>query len=160
MTRHNLREHLSWLVLSTPSQPQQPAYAPPSTESANGLEAFLEDASPPLASPDIVSYPSPNPRALSDVDESTLPREFARPLLPASVLNARGGDAMARLQSGPKSSHRPRLLSESIPLSLQPPTPSSIRSAGTSLTDRYNAQWEQKPSGTSPYLFPYQNVQT
>jgi len=148
MTRHNLREHLNWLIVSPPSQPSQPAYAPPSTGSANGLDSFLDDPSPPLVSSDLASTSSIIRRAVNDVDGPAPPQEFARPLLPASVLNAQGGDAMARLQSGPKSGHKRQLLSESIPLSLQPPTPSSIRSVGTSLKDRYNAQWEQRAYGT------------
>lgn len=152
MTRHNLKEHLKWLVIPTPLQPQQLVYAPSSTEFANGLDSsFLEGSAPPLASPDPVSNSTQDPRAIGDVHERAPPEEFVRPSLPASVLNARVGDAMARLQSGPKSTHKPRLLSESIPLSLQPPTPSSTRSTGTSLTDRYNAQWEQRASGTPLY---------
>lgn len=150
MTRHNLREHLNWLMVSAHLQPPQPAYAPPSTENANGLYSSLDEPSPSLASSNLTTPPSPTPRATKNTDGPVRQQVFARPLLPASVLNAQIGDAMARLQSGPKPSHKTRLLSESIPLSLQPPTPSSIRSVGTSLRDQYNAQWERTASGETP----------
>ena len=150
MTRHNLREHLSWLIVSTPSGPQQPAYAPPNVGATTGLELILDTSSPQLASSNPGTTSVENSARINDVQRHTQPHNFARPLVAASVLNAQDGNVMARLQSGPKASHKPRLLlSEAIPLSLQPPTPSSIRTFGKSLTDRYNAQWEQRASGAN-----------
>lgn len=84
----------------------------------------------------------------SNADSSAQQWEFVRPDLPASVLNAQSGYEMARLQSGPKSRNKPRLLSEHIPVALRTPTPISIRKPGTSLKDQYSAQWDRKSSGT------------
>ena len=149
MTRNNLREHLTWLIGNGPSQPPQLEYAPPSTGASSVLEAILEDPSPTLVSIGPVS----DSTGIQVVFDNVLGQpEFARPSVPASVLNAHEADAMARLQSGPKSNYKPRLLSERIPLSLQTPSAPLARSPGQSLTDRYNAPWDQKASGTLPYI--------
>ena len=152
MTRNNLREHLTWLIGNGPPQPPQPEYTPPPTGASSVLEAILEDPSPPLVSAGPVSDSTRIQVVFDNVLGQESPPEFARPSVPASVLNAHGADAMARLQSGPKSNHKPRLLSERIPLSLQTPSAPLARPPGQSLTDQYNAPWDQKPSGTLPYI--------
>ena len=150
MTKHNIREHLTWLIKYNSLQPPQPVYVPPSTGLSSALEPSFNVQSPPqdvrrldsatfdeLGLPENVNGPHPA-------------REFVRPVLPASKLKAQNNDAMARLQSGPKSSHKPRLLSESLPLSLQTPSTSSGKVPRTSLKDQYNAQWERKAPGKNP----------
>jgi len=72
--------------------------------------------------------------------------EFARPLFPASALNALDKDDMARLQSAPKSNNKHRLLSETIPVALQSPTVTS-RTPGKSLTDNYSARYDRRTEG-------------
>ena len=152
MTTNNLREHLVWLIGNGLPQPPQPLYTPPSTEASSVLGAVSEDQSPlPIS-----AGPYSDSTEIVTVFENafgqqSLP-EFVRPSLPASVLNAHGADAMARLQSGPKSNHKSRLLSERMPLSLQTLSASLARPPGRSLTDQYNAPWEQKASGASSYL--------
>ena len=133
MTRHNLNQHLHWLLGSLPSETPQPAYAPSlisSVEQGPGnFESYrvAEDAD-------------------GNVNSTARQPDFARPTLPASVLNAQAGNEMARLQSGPKSSHKPRLLSEHIPVALQTSRVSTTPKPGTSLKDQYSAQWERRPS--------------
>lgn len=141
MTRHNLNQHLHWLLGSSLTEPPQPAYAPPLTSS-------VEDASSLPQEVEHLGLDTIVEEANSNVHSSARQPEFVRPTLPASVLNTQGGHEMARLQSGPKSSNKPRLLSEHIPVALQIPAPTSIRRPGTSLKDQYSAQWERRPSGT------------
>ena len=142
MTRHNLNQHLHWFLGSLPIDPPQPAYTPPPTLS-------VEEA---LSLPQEVERPGLDTiveETDSNASSSAQQRNFVRPALPASVLNAQSGHEMARLQSGPKSSNKPRLMSEHIPAVLKASTPVSIRKPGASLKDQYNAQWERKPSGTN-----------
>lgn len=141
MTRHNLNQHLHWLLGSLPIEPPQPAYAPLATSSVENASSLPQEVEH-LELDTIVE------EADKYVQSSATQPEFVRPTLPASILNTQDGQEMARLQSGPKSSNRPRLLSEHIPVALQTPTPTSIRKPGTSLKDQYNAQWERKPLGT------------
>ena len=137
MTRHNLNQHLDWFLGSSLTEPPQPAYAPPPTSSFPNPSSLPQEVeSLELA------------RIVEEVDNNVhspaRQPEFVRPTLPASVLNAQEGHDMARLQSGPKSSKKPQLLSERIPVALQSSTPISVRRPATSLKDQYNAQWETK----------------
>ena len=112
MTRHNLQENLIWLIRTPPTFPE----SFPSPTSSSG--------SPPvLSQPDTTLTTSAqlqgaqHVRHAPSVDSSdainrAVSSEFVRPSIPASALNGRGQDFMARLQPGPKSSHKPRLLSE------------------------------------------------
>lgn len=144
MTKHNLREHLSWLIGCGSLQPSQPAYAPPTTGLASALGPSVDDQSPSQAAESVVEEPH---FRQNDAGGPQAKPTFARPLLPASVLNAQSKDAMARLQSGPSSNNKPRMLSETIPLSLHTPTTSTARAPGTSLKDQYNAQWTPRATG-------------
>ena len=137
MTRHNLEQHLHWLLGSLLTEPPQPAYAPLPTSSVEDASSLPQEAE--RLRLDIIVEEA------SDADSSSRQPQFVRPILPASVVNTQGGHEMARLQSGPKSSNKPRLLSEHIPVALQTPTPTSIRKPGTSLKDQYSAQWERRP---------------
>lgn len=135
MTKNNLREHLSWLLKSaTASLPQSTSSgildAVTLLEPDSG-SVSTQNAESPVVSSFKVSERCDNAISL---DAESL---FARPKLPASLLNAQSRDEMARLQSGPKSSHKSRLLSESIP-SLQASAPSSVRGSSNSLTAQYN----------------------
>ena len=138
MTRHNLDEHLHWLLSSSPTEPPQPAYAPPPASSVEDVSSLPQEVEHLILNTIFEE-------ADSNVSSSPRQREFVGPTSPAGGLNFRGGHEMARLQSGPRSSNKPRLLSEHIPVALQIPTSSSIRKPGTSLKDQYNAQWERRP---------------
>lgn len=144
MTKHNLREHLSWLIGCGSLQPSQPAYAPPTTGLASALGPSVDDQSPPQAVEIVLEEAH---FRQDDAGGSQAKPTFARPLLPASALNVQSKDAMARLQSGPSSNNKPRMLSETISLSFHTPTTSSARAPGTSLKDQYNAQWPPRATG-------------
>lgn len=92
-----------------------------------------------------------------NVDSSARQPEFVRPTLPASVLNTRAGNEMARLQSGPRSSNKPRLLSEHIPVALQTPAYTSIRKPCISLKDQDSSQWEGRPGTQGRVYCDYLN---
>ncbi len=146
MTRHNLSQHLTWLIGSNPLHPPQPIFTPPSTATSSVSEPTLEGPPPPLVFADSLSGVS-GPRVTSkDVRGQESQTEFTRPSVPASVLNTYGTETMARLQSGPRSGHKPRLLSEIIPPSVQTPSVSVPRALGQSLREHYTAKWEQTPS--------------
>lgn len=149
MTKNNLREHLGWYIGCSSLQPQQPAYAPPSVGLTTAFGLCLVDQSPPQGLENFAEEPRGVQVATNNAGALQAEPDFLRPLLPASVMNR---DPMARLQSGPKSTNKPRLLSETIPVSLQTPTPSSVRAPGTSLKDQYSAQWERRATGTCPLL--------
>ena len=141
MTRHNLNQHLHWLLGSLPTEPPQPVHAPSFISSVEDASSILQDVQ------QLVPY-SVVEDADGNVNSSARQSEFVRPASSARVLNTQAGNEMARLQSGPKSSHKPRLLSEQIPVALQTPRLATIRKPGTSLKDQYSAQWERRPSGT------------
>ena len=145
MTRHNLNQHLHWLLGSSHIEPPQPAHGPLPTSVADALSPPPEVEHPRLDS--IVE------KVDGHVNHSAQQQEFVRPTQPASVLNRQAGNEMARLQSGPKSSNKPRLLSEHIPIALQVPTPTSIRKPGTSLKDQYSAQWDRRPNGMQGQIY-------
>ena len=145
MTKHNLKQHLHWLLGSLPTEPPQPVYAPPTPSIGNALS--LPPNLERLGSNSVVW------EADGNVGSSARQPEFVRPTLPASVLNTQAGNDMARLQSGPRSNNKPRLLSEHIPVALQTPASTSIRKPGTSLKDQYIAQWERRPSGTQGRIY-------
>ena len=135
MTRNNLTEHLSWLLKSVDSDAAYSA-------STRALESVT------LCEPSVgaVSTSSSCESAVLSARVSGEPRlssfdadqELARPNLPASLLRAQSRDDMARLQSGPKSSHKPRLLSESTPAPLHTPTQSILRRSSNSLIAQYS----------------------
>ena len=145
MTRHNLSQHLTWLIGSNPLHPSQPIFTPPSTATPSVSEPTLEDPPPPLVFADPLSRVSGPQVTSKDVLGQGSQTEFIRPSVPASVLNTYGTETMARLQSGPRSGHKPRLLSESIPTSVQTPSVSVPRPLGQSLREHYTAKWEQSP---------------
>ena len=147
MTKTNIKDHLAWLITCKSVRPPRSAHAPQTTGPPNLLEISL-DRQPSSQRPVNTCDESAGvPAAAGDACTLHPEPEFLKPALPASASIHQAQDVMARLQSGPKSSHKPRLLSESIPLSLQTPTSSSIRIPGTSLKDRYSAQWQQRATG-------------
>ena len=145
MTRNNLSQHLTWLISSNPLHPPQPIFTPPSTATSSASEPTLEGPSPPLLFADPLSEVVGPQVASKDVRGQETQTQFTRPSVPASVLNTYGTEAMARLQSGPRSGHKPRLLSESKPPFVQTSSVSVPRVAGQSLSEHYAAKWEESP---------------
>ena len=136
MTKNNLREHLSWLLKSASTNNLHSA----SGESLKTV-ALLGPSNASIPTPFIGSSAASSTLISKRNDNATsfnADPAFARPNLPTSLLRAQSRDDMARLQSGPKSSNRPKLLSESTPASLQAPTPSSVHEHRHSLAAQYN----------------------
>ena len=145
MTRHNLSQHLTWLIGNNPLQPPQPIFTPPSTATSSVSESTLEGPPPPLVFADQSLEVSRPQETSKDVRGQESQTEFTRPSVPASVLNTYGTETMARLQSGPRSGHKPRLLSENIRPSVETTSVSVPRALGQSLREHYSAKWEQPP---------------
>ncbi len=148
MTRNNLREHLSWLVTSKPFAPPPLGPAPPASYFSTAQDAPPNNTLQEEARELPTSLLTPSHTAGGDIDNVRRDFEFARPLLPASVLNAGGSKEMARLQSAPRSNTK-RLLSHTSPDPLQTPTPYSGRRVSASLKDQYTAAFEHGSYGKS-----------
>ena len=103
MTRNNLKEHLEWLLRSSPlASPASPAIVttsrPTRPAEHQGELSQLQD----------------NIRPGTDEGTGTttkLEDAFVRPPLPPKVLKRLEEEEMARLQSGPRTGKKPRLLS-------------------------------------------------
>ena len=147
MTKHNFKDHLNWLLKSNIAVPRYTllATAHPSWITTNS-DTDCQSQRTPTAYAN--SQNASSGGEIKTLKVSAPEREFIRPSLPASVLNGQGGDAMARLQSGSRSSNKPRLLSENIPVSLQTPA-SNTRVPGSSLRDQYTARYERQNEGIS-----------
>ena len=154
MTSNNLSQHLTWLISSNPLHPPQPIFTPPSTATSSASEPTLEGPPPPLLLADPLSGLIGPQVASKDVSGQEAQTQFIRPSVPASVLNTYGTEAMARLQSGPRSGYKPRLLSESKTPFGQTSSVSVPRAPGQSLSEHYAAKWEQSPSSKLA-LHPY-----
>ena len=145
MTNHNLSEHLSWLLGTKPFAILLAARSP----QRSGTSRWAEEPDTPLASQTLEQRQSQFNSAIAlghGVGIESRNSEFARPALPARLLSGGEVDSMARLQSGPKSSTKPRLLSQVSPGVLNTPnTPNTggSRAPGTSLKDRYAARYRQ-----------------
>ena len=156
MTENNLREHLSWLLRVNPSL-NLSERSPTSVQSSNtvigqvntwqaGSRSSSEQKSslPTIASQDdrqTLDVPDP-------VVETTNLQRFARP-------NADAESSMARLQSGPRSATKGKLLSQLPPEQLRTPRNALAAPPKTSLTARYNAVYSTNSNGkntTKPRL--------
>lgn len=139
MTKHNLDEHLRWLLQSPLTIP---AYDGPTSIAAtsSSFERFSEN----------------NDRAdrgrLSDSDASLIEaahhqqKDAEKAFLRSKSIHEEGvasDDAMARLHSSSKASHKPKMLSEAVVF----PTPAASSTSRTSLTDQYNARESRRPPG-------------
>lgn len=154
MTRNNLSEHLSWLRISKssvppPGLPVLPVVDSPVHSSAHESEFEV-----------LATTQEERPRGGVDAFE-TAPRPFssqpsiesARLALPAHAPSQGDGPAkfqpMARLQSGPKSATKSRLLSHIPPLQLPSPAPTVNRNDRPSFGDSYNAQFRTQVTSES-----------
>ena len=149
MTRHNLAQHLAWLIGSNPLRPPQQVYTPPSTAPSSVPELIHEDYSPPLIAGSSLPEVGGAPVRSRNGGGPESQKAFPPPSIPASVLNACGKEAMARLQSGPASSHKARLLSGNLPHNIQTSSVAGARATGHTVKDLYTAKWEQSASGKS-----------
>ena len=126
MTKNNLRGHLDWFLGSKSHVPLQTGEFPPSVGSPvlGGYTHELEEG---------------------ESSDAVLPNQefkFLCPAIPDRISRNTDSVHMARLQSGPKSTTKPRLLSHTTPTNVQSSTPYSTRPSGSSLRDQYSAVFE------------------
>lgn len=138
MTRHNLKEHLTWLLGSKTAAPPPGEPSPLQTRSA---------------SPTTIEEGTDAPEGLLDrttatadlnfenVAEPGRVPEFVRPSLPARSGAFEASEEMARLQTGPRSVTKSRLLSQASPVLSKTPTPRANPSNSASLKDQYSAYY-------------------
>lgn len=156
MTRHNLQSHLSWLLNSQHNVPGSATAIPPSASStiAFGAEPYTLSQFPSQAAESIDSNGDLN--SVSNGQCAGKGEEFVRPSLPASALhNTQRLEAMGRLQSGSKSSAKPRLLSQVFPEVVQTPKQSPSSRPSNSLIEQYNAAYNRSDAGNSPCRYAY-----
>ena len=129
MTKHNLHEHLQWLISSRPRFPNSYATAPDVLR----LETSPE-SNPPQHNPRLNTYQvAQSTSSFSNADVVVNPtyEEFRRPSIPASVLNGLDKNSMARLQPSAQSSNKRRLFCENEATSNKKPEPYQILSTPT-----------------------------
>lgn len=144
MTRHNLQEHLSWLLRSETAVPppgdssliQRLSAATIIVEEGfDSLEGLLDR---PIATADVDFRNGAEPRTLT---------EFVRPSLAANSGDLEAGVEMARLQTGPRSATKSRLMSQASPDLSKTPKPRAIPSNSASLKDQYSAYYGDNTNG-------------
>lgn len=143
MTRHNLKSHLSWLLESRKTIPASPEVVQPlaSSSATFGAEPFNLSQFSIETSEEVGLYEnsnsSSNGSGPADIEESS------RPSLSANIILTQASATMGRLQSGSRSSNKPRLLSSVLPESAQTPKQSPLSRQVTSLGDQYNAAYNR-----------------
>lgn len=125
MTRHNLGEHLTWLLTSKPSKPPS---ASPLTERPHlntGLNERFE-APPQLLKPPVPGGGANEELRFGNGERSSAVEYYPPPSRP--IITSDDED-MARLQSAPRSSKKSRLMLSQMNLgpSLQTPKASQSR---------------------------------
>ena len=147
MTRNNLREHLTWLIASIPSNPPPPRspgdnnLTPENYSIQNNQESVLKTES-------VRSGQCPSNGVSSGSEgeyypENPRPSTYQVPEFPSD-------ETMARLQSGPRTSKKSSLLSQPVLEPLQTPKPFQPLDSHRSLLG--NASNDQSASGIFIHL--------
>lgn len=139
MTTNNLREHLTWLIGSNTFAPPTPGSTPPDF---TALLSFSSGSEDPLHQDvhDVVGVSGIHQPITYN---ARLPRPHsARHQDPGQSFRSGDTEGMARLQSGPRSSKKAKLLSQALPGQLQTPDTHQNRAPSRSLTDQYNARYK------------------
>ena len=141
MTKTNLGAHLTWLLSSSTFLPPAPHPLPSNvaTTPVSGVES--EDPLHIDLCDEVGTSYSPKPTAC-DVEVPS--QHFALPITQNSdeSLSVQNRKTMARLQSGPKTSTKSKLLSQGPSGQVQTPRSQKSRAPSTSLRDQYNALYE------------------
>lgn len=118
MTRHNLEEHLTWLLTSNPSKP------PSASSVIENPQRF--EAPPQLLKPSVPSSRADKELLFGDGERSSAVEHHPPPSRP--IITSDDED-MARLQSAPRSSKKSRLMLSQMNLGpiLQTPKASQNR---------------------------------
>ena len=161
MTKHNLKQHLDWLLKSDATSATVdllliPALSVPTTSRAvveeKDVLQRIEDPNKPRPRP--VDW---NSATWEDAPGRRKENNFARPALPASVLKdlqrqqeEEEQDGMARLQLAPKSARKIQLLSQVDPKSGEVITPQNTSRTGVSLEKPHNGNF--RDTSNSVYI--------
>ena len=145
MTRHNLKNHLEWLLGSRKNIPSSPAIAPSksSDETTERTEPLIasQTQSQIVEQKGIDGDLAPEYNGPSSTDE----QDFAKPSIPAiPAIPHQPDEVMARLQLGPRPRNETRPLRQA---QVEPrPTSKTISKyrASTSLADQYNAAYNRE----------------
>lgn len=140
MTKNNLNAHLSWLVGSSPFVPPIPGPTPLSVESVLPFSSGSED---PLHGEPTPVANHPVNRIGHDVVVADLLSASANRQHPANTQIPNDIRNMARLQSGPKSDKKPKLMSQGPLEALRTPRTNHNRPLSSSLRDQYSAPYEK-----------------
>jgi len=140
MTKNNLNAHLSWLVGSSPFVPPTPGPTPLSVESVLSFSSGSED---PLHGEPTPVASHPVNRIGHDVVVADLLSASANRQHPANTQIPKDITNMARLQSGPKSDKKPKLMSQGPLEALRTPRTNHNRPLSSSLRDQYSAPYEK-----------------
>lgn len=146
MTKHNIGEHLSWLLVSNSSKPSQ--LGPPIIDTETSFSSGtvpIEDFGESLLEPG-VSGPTESSNNVYPSDRNSRSKS-QNPLPSQTSVTKQNIETMARLQSGPKSVNKPKLLSQARADLLQTPKTYGDPDFNSSLRDRYCAPYAQDPSG-------------
>lgn len=143
MTRNNLREHLTWLLASIPSNP--PPRRPPgnngltsqSFSSHNNIESL--PGSQTVRSGQCPNNGSSGGGEGENYSENPPPSTSQVPVFPSD-------ETMARLQSGPRASKKSCLLSQPMLEPLQ--TPKAFQPLDSATSVQRDASNDQSASGT------------
>lgn len=106
MTRHNLGEHLTWLLTSNPSKPPSAGPAIENRHLNTGLNERFE-APPQVFQPSVPSSSAYEELPFGNGERSSAVEHHPPPSRP---IITRDDEDMARLQSAPRSSKKSRLL--------------------------------------------------
>lgn len=143
MTKNNLRHHLDWILGSRPCFPLDKGQFPHPTSSQSSPEVL-----PPAESSAHTPTSDSNTDGRNNDTGPSVDFQFLRPALPSQIKRRADSGGMARLQSGPSSSKKSRLLSQITPAKVQCPTPYTSRPLGSTLRDQYSAAFDEADKGT------------
>ena len=132
MTKNNLKNHLDWFLGSKSQVPRHTG-------------ELASSAGSPVLRGALSITAHTSELKVGESSNAVLPDqefEFVRPAIPDRISRNTGFVQMARLQSGPKSTTKPRLLSHTTPTNVQSSTPYSTHTSSSSLRDQYSAVFE------------------
>lgn len=147
MTRNNLREHLTWLIASIPSnlpppRPHRDNSLPPQSFPSHKNEESLPETDI-VRSGECLSNGDSSGGERENYSENPRPTTSQVPLSPSD-------ETMVRLQSGPRASNKPCLLSQPVFEPLQ--TPKAFQNLGSSTSLLGNASNDRSASGIFIHL--------
>ena len=148
MTKNNLQEHLGWILGSRACFPiENGHFAPPASS-----QSLLETLSAARRNTHSAPKPGIEVDGRNNENGAGCDFQFLQPAIPSQAKRRADSEDMARLQSGPNSSRKSRLLSQTTPDNVHCPTPYSSRLPGSTLRDQYSAAFDGADQGIHAIL--------